>query len=424
MRIGYACLALGLPGSEMKNCRLQNADRDRLLALIGHNLTALERLIDYNITQGVQLFRISSDLIPFGSSVAENIGWQAVYSERLAILGEKIRQSGMRVSMHPGQYTVLNSPDRSVVERAVKDLAYHADVLDHLGLDATHKLILHLGGGYGNKADATMRFRLVYRELPAEVKRRLVLENDDRIYTISEVLAIGETEHIPVVFDNLHHQVNQTDEVLPDGAWIRRCGLTWTSADGPQKIHYSQQHRTKRPGAHSDTIDIPAFLTFVQTLPSPAIDIMLEVKDKNVSALKCINCTQNRGIQALEQEWARYKYLVLERSRPHYDAIRQLLKDKSAFSAREMYRLIDEALGRVPSRGNAVNAAMHVWGYFKHQATASEKRQFEKMLALFESGTSGLVPVKRMLERLAVRYEVDYLLHSYYFMQAEDGHDL
>lgn len=424
MRIGYACLALGLPGSEMKNCRLQNADRDRLLALIGHNLAALETLIDYNIRQGVELFRISSDLIPFGSSVAESIGWQAVYADRLAIIGDKIRQSRMRVSMHPGQYTVLNSPNRSVVERAIDDLAYHAAVLDNLGLDATHKLILHLGGGYGNKTEAIARFRPVYRQLPTEVKRRLVLENDDRIFTISEVLEVGETEQIPVVFDNLHHLVNPTDEVASDAEWIRRCALTWTMEDGPQKIHYSQQHPIKRPGAHSDTIDTAVFLAYVETLPSNELDIMLEVKDKNISAIKCINCTKNRGIQFLEQDWARYKYLVLERSRAHYDSIRHLLKDKSANPALDMYRLIEESLASTPSRGNAVNAAMHVWGYFKHQATPAEKRQFEKILASYELGSSGLIPVKRMLSRLAARYEQEYLLNSYYFTQAEDGHDV
>ena len=47
------------------------------------------------------------------------------------------------------------------------------------------------------------------------------------------------------------------------------------------------------------------------------LDVMLEVKDKNISALKCINCVSNTGIGMLEAEWARYKYCVLELSLIH-----------------------------------------------------------------------------------------------------------
>ena len=112
MRIGYACLAIAVPGSKMKNCTLKNADAERLLSLIEHNLNSLETLIDYNICNNIRLFRISSDLIPFGSSLATGLKWEKIYLEKLSTIGQKILCSEMRVSKHPGQYTVLNSPDR------------------------------------------------------------------------------------------------------------------------------------------------------------------------------------------------------------------------------------------------------------------------------------------------------------------------
>ena len=96
MNIGYACLALGVPGSELKSCTLKNAQEERLVSLIGHNLDSLNKLIDYNIRSGIKLFRISSDLIPFGSSVAEDLPWQDIYAETLTSTGRKILDAGMR----------------------------------------------------------------------------------------------------------------------------------------------------------------------------------------------------------------------------------------------------------------------------------------------------------------------------------------
>ena len=119
------------------------------------------------------------------------------------------------------------------------------------------------------------------------------------------------------------------------------------------KIHYAQQARSKKPGSHSGSIRIDEFLEFYKGLSQVPLDIMLEVKDKNLSAVKCINCTSINGkIGDLEDEWSRYKYIVLERLPENYIKIRKLLKDKSAYPAVAFYRLIDEALEKntVPGR--------------------------------------------------------------------------
>lgn len=415
MRIGYACLALGVPGSGMKGCILKNATEERLLSLIENNLDALETLIDYNSKNGIRLFRISSALIPFGSSLARDLQWQDVYKETLTSIGSKIKKSGMRVSMHPGQYTVLNSPDEEVVQRAIWDLDYHANVLDCLGLGPEHKIILHLGGVYGNKEQALERFSSRYRELSDAVKSRLVIENDDRLFHIEDVLAVAATCHIPVVYDNLHNAVNPADKEREDMDWIKRCSETWAKADGPQKIHYSQQHPSKRPGAHSDFIAIDDFLRFYEQLAGASIDIMLEVKDKNLSALKCLHCTSDLGISRLETEWARYKYSILERSQADYTNLRKLLKDKHSYPAREMYQLIEASLGKPIPTGSAVNAAQHVWGYFKDKCSESERKRFTEALLRYERGETGLQPVKSILLTMARKYEEEYLLQGYYF---------
>lgn len=417
MNIGYACLAIAVPNSGMKSCRLSNATTDHLLSLIEHNLNALETLIDYNIRNGISLFRISSDVIPFGSGVAAELRWEEIFSDKFDCLSEKINQSGMRVSMHPGQYTVLNSPHEAVVNRAIDDLSYHTRFLDALSSESKHKLILHLGGAYGDKEAAKRRFVDKYQRLDTKIKRRLVLENDDSLFTIADILGIATEINAPVVYDNLHNLINPADLSMTDRDWISRTAVTWHEVDGPQKIHYSQQNPDKRAGAHSETIDHVIFSAFISTLPHTDIDIMLEVKDKNISALKCLNTSEDRGILRLEQEWARYKYSVLERSAVNYTAIRQLLRDKDSYPASEMYQLIDLAEAIPQTIGAAVNALQHVWGYFKQVASSSEKRRFDKLLAAYTRGEGTLRSVKKHLLGLAEKYKQDYLLNAYYFYQ-------
>lgn len=415
MNIGYACLALGVPGGEMKNCILKNASEERLLSLIQHNLGALNTLIDYNIRNGIKVFRISSGLIPFGSSLAAELPWQDLCADLLSTIGCKIREAGMRVSMHPGQYTVLNSPNLEVAERAVKDLQYHAKVLDSLQLGPEHKIVLHLGGVYGDKRQAIHGFVSRYEDLSTAVRNRLVLENDDRLFNIEDVLKTALTAGIPVVYDNLHNAINPADESCTDLDWIIKCGETWTREDGSQKIHYSQQHPGKRSGAHSDFIEIDPFLEFYNLLPKTDIDIMLEVKDKNVSALKCLNSVSNRGISRLESEWAHYKYSVLERSPENYNAIRKLLRDKEAYPALQMYRMIEFALNTPIASGNAINAAEHVWGYFKDKASESERRRFQNAVQKLASGEAETRSLKNTLWTLARKHQENYLLEGYYF---------
>jgi len=289
MRIGYACLTIGVPDTGIKSCIMKNAGEARLLELISHNLNSLENIIDYNIENNIRLFRISSDLIPFGSSAVNKIPWWDLFRSEFSRIGEKIEENGIRVSMHPGQYTVINSPNEEVVSRAIDDLHYHSKVLECLGVGNEHKIILHIGGVYNDKKSAVCRFITNYNRLPASIRDRIALENDDKSYNICDVLDIAAVICAPVVYDNLHNGINPCDRGKNDVFWINQCRKTWKEDDGVQKVHYSQQDPAKRPGSHSDSILLNEFLAFYKSLRRYDIDIMLEVKDKNLSAVNCIS---------------------------------------------------------------------------------------------------------------------------------------
>ncbi|PKM52029.1 MAG: UV DNA damage repair endonuclease UvsE [Firmicutes bacterium HGW-Firmicutes-7] len=416
MSIGYACLAVGVINTELKNCIIKNASNDKLLALIDYNLKSLENMIDYNGRNNIKLFRISSSLIPFGSSEVNNLFWRDIFSDQLKKIGDKIRNSEMRVSMHPGQYTVLNSPKIDVVNRAIDDLNYHAQVLDSFGLNPAHKIVLHIGGVYNEKERAIRSFITNFNGLDEKVKQRVVLENDDKSYNITDVLEIGTCLNAPVVFDNLHHEINSNNQRKSDYDWIRECRKTWKKKDGVQKIHYSQQNLLKKPGSHSSTIRINEFLHFYEGLETKDIDIMLEVKDKNLSAIKCINCTTQQGkIKVLELEWRKYKYKILENSPLHYLEIRKLLRNKDQYPAIDFYNLLESALENEMSVGNSINAAQHIWGYFKDVASEKEKKLFLKSIEGYIEGKTSLKAIKNILWRMTVQYNEAYLLDSLYF---------
>lgn len=417
MSIGYACLAVGVQNTDLKSCMIRNASNETLAKLIAHNLNSLENIIDYNIKSNINLFRISSDLIPFGSSPANKIPWYDIFAEQFQNIGRKIIKSKMRVSMHPGQYTVLNSPNADVAARAIDDLNYHASVLDALGVGSEHKIVLHIGGVYNDKKLALKRFISNYAELDDKVKKRLVIENDDKSYNIFDVLEIGTLLSTPVIFDNLHNEINCFDKSKRESYWINQCNKTWHEKDGKQKIHYSQQNQLKKRGSHSETIKINKFINFYESLKLKDIDIMLEVKDKNLSSVKCINCTSpDKNIKSLEEEWSKYKYSILEKSHTDYLKIRELLKDKNEYPAVEFYNILENAMQKTSEIGNSINTAQHVWGYFKNTATEKEKDEFVKRINNYEQNKATIISIKIFLRKMAAKYEQQYLLHSYYFL--------
>lgn len=417
MAIGYACLTLGVYETQLCKVMAKNISDEKLTEVIRKNLNALKKMILFNQANGITLFRISSDIIPFASHPLNKLIWWEVFKDELMDIGNLIKKSPIRVSMHPGQYTVLNSPDEQVVQRAIQDLIYHERFLTTLGMDYSHKLILHIGGIYGDKQAAIKRFIDHYHLLPECIKERLIIENDEKCYNIQEVCEISEMTHIPVVFDCLHHEINPPMQQRTIQEWIEYCYQTWQEKDGIPKIHYSQQAINARRGAHSQTIKIEPFLQFYQSLKNKNIDIMLEVKDKNLSALKCSYIVaETIEKKLLEREWGRYKYLVLSQSATYYYQMRQLMKLPPKEAIKPFYELIEKSWECPKDQGACQNAALHVWGYFKKICTESEKKIFHKKLDAFLEGKLKEASLKNYLLKLAQKYQQMYLLNSYYFL--------
>ncbi|HEU68144.1 MAG TPA: UV DNA damage repair endonuclease UvsE, partial [Candidatus Acetothermia bacterium] len=284
MRIGYPCINLSLPCRPSRSFRLASLGKERLYATVDGNLRCLEEIVRWNARHGLLFFRITSDLVPLASRPENLFPWGEEFAEVFARIGGLIRSSGMRISMHPGQYTLLNSPRREVVAAALADLRYHAQVLDLMGLDRTAKIQIHVGGVYGDKEKAAARFVGTVEALPRPIRERLVVENDERSYTLSDVLRIHRRTGLPVVFDLLHHELN------PDGSGVSEALAaqreTWGLADGPPIVDYSSPLPGGRPGSHAHALDEEHFLRFLEASKPHDFDLMLEVKEKEASALR------------------------------------------------------------------------------------------------------------------------------------------
>ena len=183
-----------------------------------------------------------------------------------------------------------------------------------------------------------------------------------------------------------------------------------------QKVHYSQQNPGKKPGAHSDSIRINHFIEFYEALEREDLDIMLEVKDKNRSAEK-IRMVLNKDIRLAEIIWARSKYSVLAKSQPIYQEIRRLLKAKEQSDFLQVARLLEKAQALPQSNGDAINAAEHVWGYFKDRVTVQERETFLKMIHAMQTGEATDLQIRQLLRKMLRKYPHSYLEQSYYFDQ-------
>jgi UV DNA damage endonuclease len=296
MKIGYPCLNRSIGCSASRKFRLASLTDERLAETVAANLECLGRILRFNAAEGVGFFRISSETVPFASHPDCRLDWRGRFEAELAALGRFIRRHRMRISMHPDQFVLINALDPAIVRRSAAELGYHAALLDALGLDLTAKIQIHIGGAYGDKAAAMDRFAAEWKKLPGAVRRRLVIENDDRLYRVRDCLEIHLRTGIPVLFDAFHHACLNQCESLRDA--LTACAATWKKRDGPPMVDYSSQAPERRRGAHVESLEARHFRAFLHRCSGIDFDLMLEVKDKEKSAALALRIAGARKAEA------------------------------------------------------------------------------------------------------------------------------
>lgn len=257
-----------------------------------NNLGCLQKILKFNAEHQIFFFRITSDLIPFASHPINTFDWQDYFGPKLEEIGDSIRKHNMRISMHPDQFTLINSVDRDIFKRSCKELVYHSSILDLMKLDTSAKVQVHVGGVYGDKEKSMERFVRRFHLLEDCVRRRLVIENDDKLYSLQDCISINRRTELPVLFDIFHHRINGNGEISKRA--IKLSSKTWRrKADGFPMVDYSSQKVGASLRQHAESIDLGDFKNFLtETFPLD-FDVMLEIKDKEKSAIKAVKAASD-----------------------------------------------------------------------------------------------------------------------------------
>ncbi|MCW4054141.1 MAG: UV DNA damage repair endonuclease UvsE [Candidatus Bathyarchaeota archaeon] len=288
MRIGYPCINKTLDCSASSTFRLKSYSEARLKISISNNLDCLRRILQFNLEHKLFFFRISSDLVPFASHPINKFNWQKTFQNGFEGIGEFVIKNRMRISMHPDQFTLINSIKDEIFERSKKELQYHAEILDFMKLDTSAKIQIHVGGAYGDKKASIKRFVKRFCKLPDSVTRRLVVENDDKLFDLSDCLQLSEEIQIPILFDIFHHKLNNSTTKTMKAS-LKLATKSWNKKrDGVPMVDYSSQEPNGLPHQHSETINLEDFDKFLKQTQPFNFDVMLEIKDKEKSAIKAI----------------------------------------------------------------------------------------------------------------------------------------
>ena len=305
-RFGYCCLCLSLEKDKITTNRgmvkktFMDKGLDYVSELVIKNLEDLIKIIFFNGSQGIQMYRMSSDMFPWCSEY--EIEDLPFFDDRilplLKIAGDTAKSLDQRLSFHPSPYCVIASLNPEVVKKSIKELNQHAQIMDLMGLDRSHyyPINIHINTTKPSKEESAERFCNVYQALSESVRSRLVIENDDKKsqFTPTDLYEmVHKRVGIPITYDFLHHKCNP--DSLSELEALDLCLSTWPTSIVPL-THFSDSRKiyedsNSKEVAHSDWI-----WSKIETYDR-IFDIELEVKMKDLALLKYKEEFNVRGIR-------------------------------------------------------------------------------------------------------------------------------
>lgn len=252
-----------------------DARKVKLAGLCLANAAALKSAVEYCAAGGIGSFRVNSQVLPLKTHPAagydaEDLPGGAEIVKAFKACGALARKLNIRLTFHPDQFILLSSADDAITKASIKELEYQAQVAGWIGADV---ITMHGGGGYGDKTAALSRVAAALKRLSRAVLSRLAFENDDRVYTPSDLLPFCRAQGLPFVYDVHHHRC------LPDGMSVeeatRQALKTWNREP---LFHLSSPKlgwKGAKPQLHHDYLDI-------KDLPAcwRGLDITVEVEAK------------------------------------------------------------------------------------------------------------------------------------------------
>lgn len=301
MRLGFPVKVMGRPDLKSNDSR-----RWQKSPHLKTSIEYLHAIFDYLDRHNIRMYRMSSDIAPYAThpDMPQFHGMIAESDAELRALGRRARDLDLRLSFHPSQYIVLNSPNPDVVAKSIWDVAAQAEMLDRMELGPEAVVVIHVGGSYGDRHASAARWVETWAQLPEPAQRRLVLEHDDLRFSAADVLWVHGETGVRLIFDYQHFWCFN-----PEGLELRetvaRILATWPGEVRP-KIHFStprtelrEVKRTDRKTGkkisafvapvwtgHADFCNPFEFATFMRMVGDLEFDVMLESKAKDLALIR------------------------------------------------------------------------------------------------------------------------------------------
>lgn len=259
------------------------------------NGQALQSALEFCTAHNIGCFRVLSQILPIKTHPEhgyrlDELPAAAEILDTFQNCGKYAREQGLRTCFHPDQFVVLNSPRPEVVESSLRELDYQAEVAEWIEADVIN---IHGGGAYGDKPAALDRFARTLERLPARVRSRLTIENDDKTYTPADLLPLCRQAGIPLVYDVHHHRC------LPDQFSIAETSQAALSTWNREPLFHISSPRDgwngPKPERHHDYINVDDFPACWQTFLTPpsrktdihrSLTLEVEAKAKELAVLQ------------------------------------------------------------------------------------------------------------------------------------------
>lgn len=315
VRFGYVAMALdiqnGSPNRTITFQNLQKLPEDvrllKLKQLAEENLKNQLRILKYNAAHDIDVFRMTSKLVPLVThEVAQGWDYAAELKESFQGVGEYVRSHGFRVSFHPDHFVKLNSPKEDIFKSSVHILEHHYIQAKAMNLGEDMMFNIHVGGVYQNREVSLERFIQNWALVPQDIQRRITLENDDKTFTARETLICCQKLGVPMVFDIHHHRCNHEED--SNMAELFDCIVhTWGGTSLPPKIHMSSPRGLANGTelrSHADFVNSAELLEFLHIAKyyTNALDVMIEAKKKDQALKKLMKDLDGiEGVQIVNQ---------------------------------------------------------------------------------------------------------------------------
>ena len=265
IRLGYVAIALNLKNvtssstvtfATYNKLKSEEERLKKLKSVTFSNIDDLETILKYNMENNIHFYRLTSKLIP--------------------------------LSTHQDQFNVINSVKDKVIEDTIRNLNHAVDLYDLMEYDEG-KLVIHVGSSAGGKEESIKRFITNLDRFPKRITSRLIIENDDKVFTAKNVLDLCQEINCPMVLDLHHHKCKNDGENIAD--LLEDIFNTWNNESLPPKVHFSSPRESEFDRKHADFIDVNDFANFLNIAKETTnknFDVMIEAKKKDQALIKLV----------------------------------------------------------------------------------------------------------------------------------------